>query len=1099
MVQYELDTPPPALGEMDTTPLPVEMDPSFMPALSPSLPDLAHSNALLAQESGLVYLPVSPSELPVNGFATPMHLSMSDIPISAFINAPMEAMDPPQLHAAPDFMSDIRTVADPYAMSSSTEKLDLSPDSRTLSVSPPQSQVPSPSIHGTSSSYGTGVTSSLESALDPVTASGGRSRANTSLSPPSHPSPFPSLSPNLQNPEYSTPIAASSTDNLEESVSHQQPQTIIGRMLKDIAITAIDAGDAFENCHGAEQTTKVGELRDRIAQVLDMLEVMAFTDKDAPPYPPLAPPIPTLLPELPIPTLPIVAPPMEPLVAESTHLAVSDQSRKRCASELEEHRTVKALKREPQDDAPLTLNVTEVPIIPAAGVTFVPPQLPPVTYPVVQTPLSVAPTPRPPSRPPTPPSAFAANNSFGTIKQQNPITAAFTAFLPATSSSSVHSSLSLPMSGPAASLSFPPLPHSSWSDPVVPTRHHHSLSAGSISGPLPVLTASSPSTHSNSVFPPSALPPPLAQPPTVPSNGAASTISQPLGRMSRSGSISGTNFRNSYSSYPYNEPYSDPAMAVWHTTKNSGSSSRSGQSNWYMGPEPSRKSFSFSTNSAPHTTHNSPSDGEDEDEDSDSDESTSGKTAAHHTSGDRHSTSTASDLPAEYLFDVDRIFFEFLNKLCSNLEATDAKGEQIHQTLMAKKMQRLDESPDFRPFKFRIQAFTNAFMDELAKQGYPEEKIPMKKARNYLWRQQYILRFNEDGKKAKSKGNHIWNVEARKAGEGQWEFRPFQRRLAGTPPSVAYCGLRWAWKPHIWHPQCSFKKIPVTLSSPSLPPWLSWKNGELSGIPPPDAESCQVIAIAKFPFDNKDDQINHTFTISIAPVSALDTASYSRSRRPSLVGEPPKRSTSDSALFQIPQRMDARITRVDDTRVIRVLQNVAQRVTDKAESQFVSASPPKEGELQDLVKQKHVLEQTVHAYDKAISGQGHMDSRRLAVAAQHVVLQAAQTVIADRTVASGGVPTPQAETVAIQSVSVNELTNKTQDAIAMAVKMNGTASNEVDIIVTATSILKSQTPVMDSPTGTIPPPARVPPPGAPPSRIASAFPPSNLAPLPEYT
>jgi hypothetical protein len=32
---------------------------------------------------------------------------------------------------------------------------------------------------------------------------------------------------------------------------------------------------------------------------------------------------------------------------------------------------------------------------------------------------------------------------------------------------------------------------------------------------------------------------------------------------------------------------------------------------------------------------------------------------------------------------------------------------------MAKKMQRLDESPDFRPFKFRIQAFTSAFLEEV--------------------------------------------------------------------------------------------------------------------------------------------------------------------------------------------------------------------------------------------------------------------------------------------------------------------------------------------------------------------------------------------------
>ena len=47
------------------------------------------------------------------------------------------------------------------------------------------------------------------------------------------------------------------------------------------------------------------------------------------------------------------------------------------------------------------------------------------------------------------------------------------------------------------------------------------------------------------------------------------------------------------------------------------------------------------------------------------------------------------------------------------VDATDSKGEPIHQTLMAKKMQRLDESPDFRPFKFRIQAFTHAFLEEV--------------------------------------------------------------------------------------------------------------------------------------------------------------------------------------------------------------------------------------------------------------------------------------------------------------------------------------------------------------------------------------------------
>lgn len=48
------------------------------------------------------------------------------------------------------------------------------------------------------------------------------------------------------------------------------------------------------------------------------------------------------------------------------------------------------------------------------------------------------------------------------------------------------------------------------------------------------------------------------------------------------------------------------------------------------------------------------------------------------------------------------------------MDAKDSKGEPIHQPLMAKKMARLDESPDWRPFKFRIQAFTNAFLEDVS-------------------------------------------------------------------------------------------------------------------------------------------------------------------------------------------------------------------------------------------------------------------------------------------------------------------------------------------------------------------------------------------------
>lgn len=154
------------------------------------------------------------------------------------------------------------------------------------------------------------------------------------------------------------------------------------------------------------------------------------------------------------------------------------------------------------------------------------------------------------------------------------------------------------------------------------------------------------------------------------------------------------------------------------------------------------------------------------------------------------------------------------------------------------------------------------------------------------------------------------------------------------------------------------------------------------------------------------------------------------------------------------------------------------------------------------MKQKHVLDQTVDAYDKALSGQGRNETNILAVAAQQVVVQAAHKVYADR----GGFP-PQNE-AAIQGVTVGELTEVTQDAIAKAVKRNGTGSTEVDIVVTAAGIIKSESDaasVVTVPQAGVQPissqgrslsagtlPARMNPP------LANSYP-INLSPLPEYS
>lgn len=69
----------------------------------------------------------------------------------------------------------------------------------------------------------------------------------------------------------------------------------------------------------------------------------------------------------------------------------------------------------------------------------------------------------------------------------------------------------------------------------------------------------------------------------------------------------------------------------------------------------------------------------------------------------------------------------------------------------------------------------------------------------------YISRFNEDGKKAKSKGNHVWNIEAKKTPSGGWIFREFTRKIAGIPDKIAYVGTKYTYAPRVWDPQVNVK------------------------------------------------------------------------------------------------------------------------------------------------------------------------------------------------------------------------------------------------------------------------------------------------------
>ena len=148
-----------------------------------------------------------------------------------------------------------------------------------------------------------------------------------------------------------------------------------------------------------------------------------------------------------------------------------------------------------------------------------------------------------------------------------------------------------------------------------------------------------------------------------------------------------------------------------------------------------------------------------------------------------------------------------------------------------------------------------------------------------------------------------------------------------------------------------------------------------------------------------------------------------------------------------------------------MLTSAAQRVAQEAQSQVVAAGVPSEPghELQALAKQQHVLTVTAQAVDDTVSAQGNaitQPSSVLAAAAQQVVLQAARQVAADHTaiataaqISAGLPPQPVGATA---QVTVNEVSVATQSAVAQAVELTGPLSSEVDVLMTASSLLQAQ-------------------------------------------
>ncbi|KAF7969280.1 hypothetical protein HWV62_27811 [Athelia sp. TMB] len=1077
---------------MDTTHQQLAGDMSgFQPAVSGS----SHDDLNIPSRDMSTVFPTK-TESSANDFGSSgMHLSRSDILNASKISS-MDFLDGSNTARVsapgliPDFSSatgfENRPTLDSHPTSYSS--------SSGTSISSVASLASSPAMQGITPNYN--GTSSLSSALD---AMGTRSRSGSSASPGTF-APVKSdftFSPAANGPLHSAQDFLFPPNDLGGSASEQQksmsPEApadshllAIGGLLTNISKQATSARDACAVGNGDAAGVRIDELKRTIALVADLLAATKLGD--SPPAHSTPPSYSSIGSNSGNPstemgnggvshehhslTLPAYTSHLHPKDEMQGVLDSGDGSRKRCASSMAGDRVVKSLKLEPQDDIPLHGPSTQ------ANGSHMPssssyPSMPPFNSSASSSSSST-------SRPGSP------THAFDSVVQPKPHSFNFGDIDLTSPTSMNHSDFNVVSKGSSAStpthaatvFPSPPANRISWSDGHTgfPSRHHHTSSGSSISngvglhGPgsssaalpftAPGAFGSAPNAHHTQQRSSAGL------------NGVSisPTSTRPIGRLSRSGSVSGAvanpfafGQADIHAQEAYTGNYVRPSNVIStpHTPASSPEADDDYESNMVEDHPRSQSPSGASSSrgrrdsradmSRPVLQHNAHSSAE----------------------GNGGGVNSGNEVPQEYRGEVDRIFFEFLEAICSNLDATDSKGEPIHQTLMAKKMQRLDESPEFRPFKFRIQAFTNAFLEELARQGYPEEKIPMKKT--------YISRFNEDGKKAKSKGNHIWNINAKKKAEGGWLFSPFHRRLAGTPHGVAYVGLRWTWAPRIWDPQASRSNMPVEFTSPNLPRWLLWKDEQLSGIPPPDAESCDITVEARFNHDGKDELLTQTVHVNIAPMSTLDT-SFSTSRRPSLISEVtnPRRVTSDSAVPQlIPPRPLIRaqttlappppvVSSANDAQVLQVLNSAAQRVAQEVKSQVIGSRPLNEApvSLELLAKQQHVLSVTAQALGETLdhnnagtnAGPSPQASqvRAMASAAQQVVLQAARTVTADRTALNTSLGIPSSQEVIASQVTVNEVSVATQDAVAKAVNMSGPLSSEVNILMHASSLLQQK-------------------------------------------
>jgi hypothetical protein len=169
---------------------------------------------------------------------------------------------------------------------------------------------------------------------------------------------------------------------------------------------------------------------------------------------------------------------------------------------------------------------------------------------------------------------------------------------------------------------------------------------------------------------------------------------------------------------------------------------------------------------------------------------------------------------------MEQLLFSYLTKLLDDSGSVDSTGTRIHFTEMAKKSQVMGSMSQFATFKFKITPFIDGFTQFC--RSYVTDSVIIL---DYLYRSPVIVRFTTANKRVKTKGFHVWCVEAKKTEEG-WVFKEHQPCLLSPPP--CYVGEPYEWKLQIYDPHSANDPI---LRIHGLPPGFQFRENKLYGVP----------------------------------------------------------------------------------------------------------------------------------------------------------------------------------------------------------------------------------------------------------------------------